>query len=157
MTATDSARSDAAHSVHVRAMRRDDLPTVAALCRELGYAAVDEVTAAERFARVAALPDAELLVAADGDDRPLGFLQVMEKHSLNQPAQAVVHSVVVAERMRGRGVGSRLMNAAEAWARTRGLERLALTSRDHRVGAHAFYTRRGYALEKRALGFVKTL
>lgn len=144
-------------AVRVRAMRRDDLPTVAVLCRELGYAEVDEATAVARFGRVAGQPGTALLVAADDRDRPLGFLQVLEKHSLNQPPQAVVHSLVVAEHARGQGVGGRLMAAAEAWARDRGLERVSLTSREHRTDAHDFYTRRGYALEKRALGFVKWL
>jgi Acetyltransferases, including N-acetylases of ribosomal proteins len=49
------------------------------------------------------------------------------------------------------GVGSRLMEAAEAWVQSRGLHRLALWVFGHNIRARRFYTARGFQEEAVAL------
>lgn len=56
-----------------------------------------------------------------------------------------ITALVVHPRMRGKGVGRRLVAVAEAFARERGCERLELTSAAHRREAHLFYEKLGYA------------
>jgi ribosomal protein S18 acetylase RimI-like enzyme len=58
---------------------------------------------------------------------------------------------------RRRGVGRRLVDGAEAWARERGLSSMRLRSRVTRVEAHAFYRRLGYEPVKQQLQFRKAL
>lgn len=62
-----------------------------------------------------------------------------------QPARvAFVDSLGVPEAWQGRGAGRALMNAAEAWAREHGAERLHLNVWEFNEGAIAFYERLGY-------------
>jgi GNAT superfamily N-acetyltransferase len=60
----------------------------------------------------------------------------------------VLHGeLVVAEAMERRGIGARLLGAAEAWAVERGLERLTLETGAANSGARAFYAAAGYVEE----------
>ena len=58
---------------------------------------------------------------------------------------AQLTALVVAERVRGRGVGREMVRCAEEWARARGASRITLTSALHRDQAHDFYKKLGYA------------
>ncbi|MGW0940895.1 GNAT family N-acetyltransferase [Streptomyces sp. NPDC002666] len=53
-------------------------------------------------------------------------------------------ALVVSGRARGRGVGSRLVAAAESFAVTRGCVRVEVTIGERRQDAHEFYRRCGY-------------
>ncbi len=57
---------------------------------------------------------------------------------------ALVEDMVVAEAARGRGVGRRLIQALEAWARARGATRLQLLADRDNLGALRFYERMGW-------------
>ncbi|WP_444964061.1 GNAT family N-acetyltransferase [Nocardiopsis sp. M1B1] len=59
------------------------------------------------------------------------------------PAAQLI-ALVTAGDARGRGVGTALCAAFEAWAVERGAARAMLNSSTGRAEAHAFYTRRGY-------------
>ncbi|HEY1177092.1 MAG TPA: GNAT family N-acetyltransferase, partial [Phytomonospora sp.] len=56
-------------------------------------------------------------------------------------------ALVVSDRARRRGVGARLVAAAEAFAEARGCVRMEVTSADRRADAHGFYRGLGYADE----------
>ena len=66
-----------------------------------------------------------------------------------------LESVHVREDLRGRGVGTMLLAAAQKIARERGCYRMQLTSRNVREDAHRFYLRQGY--ERTSQGFKKPL
>jgi GNAT superfamily N-acetyltransferase len=78
-------------------------------------------------------------------------------HPITRDACAEIAGLVVDEPRRGRGIGTRLMAAAEEWARNRGLGALRLRSNVIRDEAHAFYRRQGFASSKTSLLFTKTL
>jgi GNAT superfamily N-acetyltransferase len=59
---------------------------------------------------------------------------------------AVLWDLRVAPEVRGRGVGSGLFRAAEAWARARGCRRMKMETQDINVPACRFYARRGFVL-----------
>lgn len=143
--------------IRVRPMQDGDGPAVVRLFDELGYPGCEAAEVERRQRLLAARGDVALLVAVEPDGTLVGFLQVMEKHTLNQAPQANVHSVVVDEGRRGQGLGNLLMDAAEDWARGRGLAALSLYTREHRERAHRFYEARGYRLEKRSHGYMKAL
>ena len=58
---------------------------------------------------------------------------------------AWIEDMVVAERERGRGLGRRLLEAIEAWARARGASRLQLLADRENAPARAFYARLGWS------------
>ena len=66
-----------------------------------------------------------------------------------------LESVNVRSDQRGRGIGSKLLQAAEALARREGCYRVQLTSRNVRLDAHRFYEAHGFQLTSQ--GFKKGL
>lgn len=71
---------------------------------------------------------------------------------------ARITALVVSDRVRKQGVGSRLVEAAEDFAASQGCLRMEVTSSDRRDDAHAFYQARGYASQTgRSSRFLKDL
>jgi len=68
---------------------------------------------------------------------------------------AELESVHVRSDLRGRGIGAKLLGAAEALARREGCYRVQLTSRKVRRDAHRFYEAQGYTSTSQ--GFKKLL
>ena len=58
--------------------------------------------------------------------------------------QARINDLVVTERARREGVGTRLLSGAEALARKRGCFRMALVTAEWREATIAFYAREGW-------------
>jgi ribosomal protein S18 acetylase RimI-like enzyme len=53
----------------------------------------------------------------------------------------------VSRRYRGLGVGTALLDAAEAWSRRQGADKLVLSVFPHNAAALGFYERRGFVRE----------
>lgn len=110
------------------------------------WAADAVAVARDRFAERTADPDAVALVAVDAGGRVVGFLQGTIDE--NRPARAVrlkgnVHTLVVDEPWRGRGVGERLMKAAIERFREKGAGELVLHCATANEGGRRFYERLG--------------
>lgn len=132
----------------IRRAAAADAPRLAELLDQLGYP-TDAASVAARLARLLADPAAAVLVACHGGG-VCGFATVQSHVALNRDAPSVqLTLLVVADGLRGSGLGRELVAAAEDWARRRGADRLVLTTAAHRAGAHAFYERLGYALTGR--------
>ncbi|MFI5036302.1 MAG: GNAT family N-acetyltransferase [Acidimicrobiales bacterium] len=97
------------------------------------------------------------VLVAEADGEVIGVVQVMVFPHFQHTGGwcAEVESVHVRADARGRGVGSALLDAAEALARERGCYRIQLTSRNVRVEAHRFYLARGF--DQTSQGFKKLL
>lgn len=131
----------------IRLAAADDVSAIARLTGELGYSG-SESEFAGRLARMLAADDHTVLVAVDPDGCVIGWIHVFLALHVQSPRCAEVGGMVVAEGHRGAGVGSRLLAAAEDWGATAGVESMCVRSRVERDAAHAFYTRRGYAVTK---------
>jgi len=94
---------------------------------------------------------------AEQEGELLGWVHVQEFLSLASDPAGLVTGLVVDPAARRRGLGRGLMEAAEGWARARGLATLRLRARVERTGAHAFYRRLGFELAKEQLQFRKDL
>jgi GNAT superfamily N-acetyltransferase len=67
------------------------------------------------------------------------------RNTLNHEAPSgQITLLVVDEANRSRGAGRALVEAAEAWARSRGTKRITVTTALDRGVAHAFYEKVGY-------------
>jgi GNAT superfamily N-acetyltransferase len=127
----------------VRRMRADDLTDASQLMRELGYTIdADELRA--RTAQILRRDEHALMVAETANGRVAGLVHIFVRAALEKPVEAIVQSLVVDENLRGLGIGARLMDEAEAWAKTRGIASVALYTQLHREDAEAFYLKRGY-------------
>jgi GNAT superfamily N-acetyltransferase len=76
-----------------------------------------------------------------------GVVTVAERRHFTTQVDAYVGELVVASSLERRGVASLLMDAAETWARRRGLEFLTLETGAANQAARAFYAQRGYQEE----------
>ena len=140
----------------IRSATLDDAAQLADLCTQLGYPAA-AADMRRRLARL--LPDERhaVLVAARPDGHVVGWIHVLAWDLVVEEALAEVAGLVVDEGCRDQGVGRRLLQQAEQWARARGCRAVHLRSNVVRQAAHAFYRRLGYESYKTQLAFRKAL
>lgn len=89
------------------------------------------------FAR--ANPSSEVLVAVDAGNRIVG--SVLCGHDGHR---GWLYYVAVHPGMRGRGLGKRLVEAAEAWLAAQGIWKIMLMVRDTNTAVQGFYRSLGY-------------
>jgi GNAT superfamily N-acetyltransferase len=141
--------------VEVRPVEEGDTGGVAALVEQLRYEAT-AAEVAERLADVAGDQEAEVLVA-ESDGTIVGWIHVYGVTWVQMGRFAGVAGMVVADGRRGEGIGSLLLEEAEAWAQRRDYPLFRVRSNVIREQAHAFYLQRGYRTEKQLFSFLKDL
>ena len=132
--------------MNVRPMQPADLTAVAALSAELGYP-VSESARAERFEALRA-SDADLLLVAERDGVPVGYLQVQQRWLIESGRCAELVALVVGEGARRTGAGRALVDAACTWAKALGFAAMRVRSNAQRVESHRFYPALGFRLVK---------
>lgn len=142
--------------ITIRDARLDDAPELAALTTELGYpSTADDL--ARRLPHHLGRDDERVFVAADADGRAAGWIHVALRRSLENDPYAEIAGLVVSERLRGGGIGARLVAEAERWAGERGMTLMRVRSNVVRERTHRFYVREGYTVKKTSHLFVKQL
>jgi ribosomal protein S18 acetylase RimI-like enzyme len=138
--------------IRIRPAAPGDAPALAGLIVELGYPVTDaEVSARMRL--LLAVGRTPLVAELDGI---VGLLTWSVMHVLHRPGPVGrISTLVVAGRVRGRGVGRALVAAAEAEVRAAGCDLIEVTSNMRRADAHAFYERLGY--ERTSFRFAKPM
>jgi ribosomal protein S18 acetylase RimI-like enzyme len=155
--------ADAASSTpRIRATRPDDAGRIAdiyvAMARH--HAALDpaeyrvpEHAAVEtRFrSELEAADEVDLHLVAEVDGVVVGQLDAImrplpSQGSMRMPRRGALIGVAVDEGWRGRGIGTALMEAAEAWAVDHGFDTLELDVADPNGDARRLYERLGYGL-----------
>jgi GNAT superfamily N-acetyltransferase len=132
-------------SVAVRRATVEDAEAIAGLSGELGYPATVEQSQA-RLRAILGADDHVVLVACDDGD-VVAWVHAFVALRVEYEPFIEISGFVVAEPLRGRGVGKRLLAAVEAWVLERGITQLRVRSRSDRAAARAFYA---------GLGFVRT-
>jgi len=129
----------------IRRGRPGDAAAVRALVRQLGYSP-DDRAYDETFAQVTRHPEAAVFVAQIGT-RVIGYLSMSHRPQIRLAARlATIDELAVDEGARENGVGTALLEAALAHARSLGCARLdVLTSRTRESYERSFYTERGLA------------
>ena len=145
---------DAAPAIRVRPARAEDEELILALVpRFVEHGAADGHTPEEvidgtrRVLRDAlhARRDGELIVIAEDESgERAGFAYVVTERDFFT-GEPYAHVSEIATARSGRGAGTRLMEAAEAWARERGFRFVTLNVVEENRAAQRFYDRHGYA------------
>jgi ribosomal protein S18 acetylase RimI-like enzyme len=94
-----------------------------------------------------ALEGGGILFVADGPEGPLGYAFAHPRaapESLDIDRVLEIETVAVLPAARGAGIGTKLMDAVEAWARDHGIEHLSVSVRTANEGARRLYERRGF-------------
>ena len=95
------------------------------------------------------LDDSEslVLVAKLESDRIVGFLAGdvwEEKNEFVKPPYIEVFELMIDKDWQGKGIGSKLLDAAEDWCKRHGIGNMTLTAQEFNVGAIKLYERKGY-------------
>ena len=140
----------------IRAVLPGDEGRIADLARQLGYPSTAEQIR-ERMRPLLEDPGHAVFIA-DLPDRPVaGWIHVFRLSSLESDTRAEIGGLVVDEACRRSGVGRRLMERAEDWAREKNCAIVSLRSNVIRDGAHRFYKDLGYSVVKTQHAFRKSL
>lgn len=139
-------------SIRYRPAQFTDIPAIVGLIASLF--SIEQDFSSDPARQVAGLKlmlpreDILLWVAEDtcGDKpRIVGFCSVQTLVSTAEGGPVgLVEDVVVAEDARGAGIGHRLLEGAEAWAKRRGCTRLQLLADEDNAPALAFYAKTGW-------------
>ena len=135
-------------------MNSNDLPDVVELTKQLGYPSTS-TEIENRFERLRTEPGDLLLVARQ--EKVYGWIHLRTELSLGSDPRVEVVGLVVDEAVRGQGIGAKLMDEAERWARKQGLAKMRLRSNIKRGDAHRFYEKLGYGIQKTSHVMVKDL
>ncbi|MET9274753.1 GNAT family N-acetyltransferase [Kribbella sp. NPDC003557] len=134
--------------MQIRLARSTD--AIDTLLEELGYPQDDPAATAVRLQAWTDDPAGAAYVA-EADTRLLGVIAVhVVPFFEREGTWARIVALVVSHQARRQGVGTRLLQAAESFAKTQGCRRLEVTSSNHRHPAHTFYQSHGYTNQSEA-------
>ena len=122
-------------------MLEADAEVAAELATELGYP--NEVETLRRRIRPIGKTDL-LLVAADGSDEPVGFIQAHCVCIIEVGFRVEILGLVVSSAARRKGIARALIGEVELWANKIGAEVVSVRSNTKRAEAHFFYPALGY-------------
>lgn len=123
-----------------------DLQPAFKLMSELGYPGLSLPRFVKAYHAVLEHPAMLLIVAEDENEEVIALASISYRPQLRLTARLVtIDELVVAERARGRGVGQKILEGAEAMARKLGARRLELeTNRARESYRRGFYVKNGF-------------
>jgi GNAT superfamily N-acetyltransferase len=139
----------------VRKAQPADATRIAELSGTLGYP-LSGPTMERRLPRVLKL-ETHCVFVAESNGEVVGWSHGVEQEMLELERRCEIWGLVVAENERGRGVGRRLIESIEKWARDRGLQDMSVRSNVIRPESHPFYERIGYTRYKTQHAYRKQL
>jgi GNAT superfamily N-acetyltransferase len=143
-------------TVTIRRAGATDAARVAQLSTQLGYPVTTREMAV-RLKLVLREKRAACFVAEEKSAGVIGWIHVSTLPLVEVPSRAEVNGLVVDEKIRSRGAGWALLQAAEAWAREHHCKYMSVRSNVIRDRAHAFYERHHYEHHKTQKAFRKPL
>jgi ribosomal protein S18 acetylase RimI-like enzyme len=144
--------STMSETLRIRRMAEKDAKVVATLAGELGYPNEAEAIRA----RIRAIGESDLLlVAVDASDKAVGFIQAHRVCIIELGFRVEILGLVVSSSARRSGIGRRLIDEAERWAKSIGAEAVSVRSSTKRIEAHIFYPALGYTKIKTQAVYAK--
>jgi ribosomal protein S18 acetylase RimI-like enzyme len=149
---------------HVRPARAEDIEAVVELAVEMVLASRSDLRPEvsdlailrcrrhnlSQLGEILELPEGGLFVAVDEQDQPIGHVIVLGNNvdTVTDLPQAWVYDLSVRRDWWGRGVGEKLMQTAEQFAASLGLEWIGLGVTSSNQRALSFYQKIGYRTER---------
>jgi GNAT superfamily N-acetyltransferase len=146
----------APREIRIRSATPDDAEAIAHLSGELGY----PTTATDARRRLFDIKTSEhhsVMVAEDPAGTVVGWIHVFRSPRLGGEPFAELGGLVVTEALRGQGIGSQLVAAAERWTAEREIATLRIRTRTTRNDARLFYEELGFVLTKTQVVFERQL
>jgi predicted N-acetyltransferase YhbS len=131
----------------IRTATLQDVAAIARLSDELGYP-TNPASMEARVRKVIAQKHHLLLVAQNDHGEVCGRLHAFGADYIESGFRMEIAGLVVSKTVQRSGIGTRLVEAAERWARNIGAEFVSVRSNIHREESHPFYQKLGYELKK---------
>jgi GNAT superfamily N-acetyltransferase len=140
----------------IRPAQREDSARIAELATQLGYpSSADEIT--RRLEQIQLSNESSVFVAELSQGEIAGWIGMFVFRSIADEPRVEVSGLVVDEKRRSQGIGEKLLERAERWAREKGCRAIGLRCNVIRERAHVFYLRQGYEDKKTQKSFRKHL
>ena len=123
------------------------------LADQLGY----KIDAAYIEERINSKDDVEAVYVAAEASGIIGWIDCRISRTYYSRPYGEIVGFVVDEKVRGRGLGVKLLRRAELWMKEKGAERAVVHSNLIRERAHKFYFNNEYEFVKKSMVFRKTL
>jgi GNAT superfamily N-acetyltransferase len=143
-------------TAEIRTPQPRDYTRMAELAGQLSYPSTAEQIA-QRLSKMERSGEHAVFVAQLPSGELAGWIGVFIYRCIETDVRAEVSGLVVDEQQRSKGIGQRLLERAEEWARANGCTMIGLRSNVIRGRAHAFYERLGYEHFKTQKSFRKHL
>jgi len=98
----------------------------------------------------------DIILVCEQNNEVVGYIHGSPFELLFTDSLINILGFVVKEKYRNNGVGSRLIESLEGWAKNNGFSGIKLLSHPSRVNAHRFYEGHGYVFTKDQRNFIKT-
>ena len=146
---------DSAPEYSVRRLTVADADEVAELSGQLGYPATSE-DLRKRLEEIS-MAEERVAFAAEVQGKLAGWVDACIERHLQSATCVVIGGLVVRDAFRRMGIGKRLCEEIEGWARSKAIPCLRVRSQIIREDAHRFYLREGYRVVKTSLVREKVL
>ncbi len=143
---TDRQQRATPPNVVIRRALARDARRIAALSGQLGYPVSPDKM--RRCLQTVSRRKDQKVFVAEVDGVVEGWLEVFIPPSVLNWGKAEVGALVIDARMRGSGLGRKLLEAARRWSQKRGSQFIYLRSNVKRKDAHRFYVNAGYRIFK---------
>lgn len=131
-------------NTNIRRCMVSDAHRIHALCHEvLGYEFSEEQVE-QNLRRLIGSTENLLLVAVDQEDEVIGFIHANNHDPIYAPPMKDVVALAVDPEYRNRGIGRRLLQAVENWARETGAKGIRTNAAVSHKSALGFYKENGY-------------
>ena len=97
------------------------------------------------------------IFVAVADNKVVGYIHLNDYDTIYAPHMKNVMGIAVAGEYKRQGIGKKLMERAEKWAKETGAEAIRLVSGEKRKEAHEFYRKCGFDEGRRQLNFKKKI
>ncbi|WP_428241829.1 GNAT family N-acetyltransferase [Gynuella sp.] len=136
----------------IRLAQTHDAEAISRLSEQMDYSITPE-TCAEHIAYMSHHPDVYQLLVLEKDMEVVGYMQLTVVRHIQTQSYVEISALVVDERFRSLGIGSKLIQTAKAWAQEVGYERLVVRTNENRERAIRFYSRGGFRELKKQTTF----
>jgi GNAT superfamily N-acetyltransferase len=133
--------------IEIRPARIEDASDISSLSGQLGYQS-SGADIKKRLENISYSNEHCVFVAYLASGKIIGWIHVFSTLRIESDSCCEIGGIVVEKSSRKRGVGAKLIDAAQKWTTENGFSKLRVRSRKERENAKQFYLNLGFLLQK---------
>lgn len=138
----------------IRKAKLKDADSIVSLTKELGYQTTSEEIK-NKLRKISADPEEEVYVAEY--KTVIGWMHISMSQPLESNSFVEIRGIVVNKEFRGKGAGTKLIQKAEQWAKSKRCGRIRIRTNITRIETREYYKRLGFTSKKTQEVFEKVI